>query len=186
MATPTLDISNTIAAYAVVISVAAFLVSLVALVWNIIHHFMLDRVHLSLNVQAGLVDKAVGEFTFLEAGNPANPSLTIPAIAFTLLNDGRRNVFINAIGIEYRVNRSFAERVCIRKEPRKSLEYFTEPCNFWLQPYEGKTHIRTDPQLIDKLKTAKVRYFFAEDAKRKRWRTTRKVHARFCDKLRLI
>lgn len=185
METSTVDTSNTIAVFALLISVAAFAVSILALMWSLIRHFMLDRVHLRLIVQAGLTNTTEGEALFLEAGNPQNASLTIPAIRFTILNDGRRKVFINTTGIEYGGNHSLAEVFPVWKRSPKSLVHFVEPHDFWLEPYEAKTSIITGAQVSD-LRIADLRCFFVEDARQKHWRTTRRVRRRFRDTFGLI
>ena len=152
------------------IAILAFITALISLVWNIVRDIVLDRINVDISLAAGGMKQIRGTQTavFAEAGI-AGEIFTKDRLLITIINKGRRPVYIFRIGGKYKnaVANESEFFIALAGLPRK------------LEPYEVfSSVIPMNEKLLQELQSQNLKKIWAEDTTGHKWLLSKKGHQR--------
>jgi hypothetical protein len=148
--------------YPEIVSTLALLISLTALIWNIVRDFIQDKSSISFRIVFGELGNIRNSNTglFAEAGSISNHKFDEPKILVSIVNNGRRKIVINGVGGKY-------------KEEYDGDVYFSMAVTDlpkMIVPYEISNHISDiSNKFIENILENRIEKIWVEDTKNKKW-----------------
>jgi hypothetical protein len=150
--------------YAEIVSSLALIISIIALVWNIIKHFIEDRVSVQLNVAFGEVGNIhnSGTVLFADAGSliPTH-KFDNPGMIVQIINTGRKTIGAASVGGKLKSGDGIS--MAVDGLPKM------------LQPYEiFSTTTYEISTLLEKIKNDELCELWVKDTQGKKWALSEK------------
>jgi len=154
------------------IAILGLCISFVALIWNIIRDLLIDKVSLNLKVKLGgfVMVKDSQSAIFVKIGSIPDREIVDKRILFTIVNNGRKPIMIEAIGAKYKLI-----SILRKKVKGKQLHIISKELPKMLQPYEiFNKDCEKIEEIFDDLTKGNIKHFFVRDTKGKYWENSRK------------
>lgn len=142
------------------IASGALILSLVALVWNIVRDLVVDRVRVVTDIRLGTHARVMGTGKGLfYSGTDIPKEASQLEILFTITNVGRRNVVIEKLNGDYKT----------KSDSRTGFFFTARELPKLLEPYSTHSEWSGDEQLIKEMTSGEVENVYAIDTAGKKW-----------------